>query len=54
MQFNAAAINAVFVTVAGAVALFVAAVAACGALLAEHLPATGENPNRLPDVLIEI
>jgi putative membrane protein len=33
---------------------FVAAVAACGALLAEHLPATGENPNRLPDVLIEI
>lgn len=33
---------------------FIAAIAACGALLAEHLPATGENPNRLPDVLIEI
>lgn len=33
---------------------FVAAVAACGALLAEHLPASGGNPNRLPDVLIEI
>lgn len=33
---------------------FVAAVAACGALLAEHLPAAGDNPNRLPDVLIEI
>lgn len=33
---------------------FVAAVAACGALLAEHLPVTGDNPNPLPDVLIEI
>lgn len=33
---------------------FVAAVTACGALLATHLPATGENPNHLPDVLIEI
>lgn len=33
---------------------FVAAVAACGALLAEHLPLAGDNPNRLPDVLIEI
>ena len=33
---------------------FVAAVAACGALLAERLPIAGENPNRLPDVLIEI
>lgn len=33
---------------------FVAAVGACGALLATHLPATGENPNHLPDVLIEI
>lgn len=33
---------------------FVAAVAACGALLAEHLPAAADNPNRLPDVLIEI
>lgn len=33
---------------------FIAAVTACGALLAEHLPATAENPNRLPDVLIEI
>ena len=32
-----------------------AAVAACGALLAEHLPVADENnPNRLPDVLIEI
>ncbi len=33
---------------------FLAAVTACGALLAEHLPADRENPNRLPDVLIEI
>jgi putative membrane protein len=33
---------------------FVAAVAACGALLAEHLPGDPDNPNRLPDVLIEI
>lgn len=33
---------------------FIAAVTTCGALLAEHLPATAENPNRLPDVLIEI
>ena len=33
---------------------FIAAVVACGALLAEHLPLTGDNPNRLPDVLIEI
>jgi putative membrane protein len=33
---------------------FVAAVAACGALHAEHLPLSGDNPNRLPDVLIEI
>ena len=33
---------------------FLAAVASCGALLAAHLPASGGNPNRLPDVLIEI
>ncbi len=33
---------------------FVAAVAACGALLATHLPASGETANHLPDVLIEI
>jgi putative membrane protein len=33
---------------------FLAAATACGALLAEHLPASGDNPNRLPDVLIEI
>jgi putative membrane protein len=33
---------------------FLAAVTACGALLAEHLPAADDNPNRLPDVLIEI
>ena len=33
---------------------FLAAVTACGALLAQHLPATEDNPNRLPDVLIEI
>lgn len=33
---------------------FMAAVTACGALLAEHLPAADDNPNRLPDVLIEI
>ncbi len=33
---------------------FLAAVTACGALLAEHLPASGDNPNRLPDVLIQI
>jgi putative membrane protein len=33
---------------------FVAATAACGALLAEHLPLGGDNPNRLPDVLIQI
>lgn len=34
---------------------FLGAIAACAALLAEHLPAgAGDNPNRLPDVLIEI
>jgi len=33
---------------------FLSAIAACGALLAQHLPVSGENPNRLPDVMIEI
>ncbi|MBW8881670.1 MAG: hypothetical protein JF615_09695 [Asticcacaulis sp.] len=33
---------------------FEAAIAACGAALAAHFPATGDNPNELPDVLIEI
>ncbi len=34
---------------------FLGAIAACDALLAKHLPAVaGDNPNRLPDVLIEI
>lgn len=33
---------------------FISAVASCGALLAEHLPVEGGNPNLLPDVLIEI
>ncbi len=33
---------------------FVAAVEMCGAVLAEHFPPTGQNPNEIPDALIEI
>ena len=33
---------------------FVTAVAACGKILAEHFPATHDNPNELPNHLIEI
>ncbi len=33
---------------------FVEAVAACGVALAQHFPPDAENPNELPDVLIEI
>ncbi len=33
---------------------FEAAVAACGAALSQHYPPDAENPNELPDVLIEI
>ncbi|MFZ5791817.1 MAG: TPM domain-containing protein [Pseudomonadota bacterium] len=33
---------------------FLAAIEAVGALLMHHMPVTEENPNRLPDVLIEI
>jgi len=33
---------------------FVEAVAACGVALAQHFPPDADNPNELPDVLIEI
>ena len=33
---------------------FIAAVEACGALLAEHFPPTGANPDELPNRLVEI
>jgi putative membrane protein len=33
---------------------FVAAVEICGRVMAEHFPATGENPNDLPNDLVEI
>ncbi len=33
---------------------YVAAIEALGALLARHYPADGENPNRIPDRLVEI
>lgn len=33
---------------------FIAAVEACGPLLAEHFPPTGENPDELPNRLVEI
>ena len=33
---------------------FVEAIAACGIPLATHFPPVGDNPNELPDVLIEI
>ena len=33
---------------------FESAIATCGAALSAHFPPTGDNPNELPDVLIEI
>lgn len=33
---------------------FVEAIGLCGAVLAEHFPPVGDNPNELPDELIEI
>jgi putative membrane protein len=33
---------------------FVAAIGLCGAVLAQHFPPTGENPNEIPDQLVEI
>ena len=33
---------------------FIGAIEALGALLARHYPADGENPNRIPDRLVEI
>lgn len=33
---------------------FIASIGKCGAVLAEHFPARGGNPNELPDKLIEI
>jgi putative membrane protein len=33
---------------------FVAAVEICGRVMAEHFPSTGENPNELPNDLVEI
>ncbi|ESQ75621.1 hypothetical protein ABAC402_08840 [Asticcacaulis sp. AC402] len=33
---------------------FEEAIAVCGAALSQHFPPTGDNPNELPDVLIEI
>ena len=33
---------------------FIAAIEACGSLLAEHFPPPGANPDELPNRLVEI
>jgi putative membrane protein len=33
---------------------FVEAVRICGRVMAQHFPSTGENPNELPNDLVEI